>query len=330
MLSQERDLNEDFSRFRDPKGNGPLRREADDLVSESGARFPIVASIPRFVDPENYAADFGAQWNRFPATQLDSHTGRPISEERLSRCFGTALESVRGKHVLEAGSGAGRFSEVLLKYGAKLDTFDYSSAVAANALNNGGAKFSLAQADIRAMPFPRESYDFVVCLGVIQHTPDSEESIAKLWDMVAPGGRLVIDHYGWNLWLRLPPPLGDAEKFYRQIVLRMPRKRRYPAIKAMVDFWFPIYWRTRKSKLVRKLLNRTVGIHFYYGQIDLGTRERHYEWALLDTHDGMTDAFKRYRSIDQIRRKLEQLGAIDIHVWKGGNGVEAWCRKPAD
>jgi hypothetical protein len=42
----------------------------------------------------------------------------------------------------------------------------------------------------------------------------------------------------------------------------------------------------------------------------------------------MTDAFKRYRSVDQIKQTLEQLGAVDIHVWKGGNGVEAWCRKP--
>lgn len=322
-------LNKDYSRFRDPLSNAPLKREVDALVSESGVRYPIVESIPRFVEPENYAADFGAQWNRFPATQLDSHTKRPHSEERLRRCMGLDLERIRGKHVLEAGSGAGRFSEVLLKYGAKLDTFDYSSAVSANASNNGGKDFSLAQADIRSIPFPRESYDYVICLGVIQHTPDSEQSIAKLWEMVAPGGRLVIDHYGWNLWLRLPPPLGDAEKLYRQIILRLPRERRFPAIKKIVDFWFPIYWKTRKSKIIRKVLNRTVGIHFYYGQIELGTRERYYEWALLDTHDGMTDAFKRYRSVAQIRRTLEELGATDVNVWKGGNGVEAWCRKPA-
>jgi SAM-dependent methyltransferase len=324
----ERSVNEDWSRFRDPVSGEPMRKEADALVGCAGAGYPIVEGIPRFVPPENYAADFGAQWNRFPATQLDSHTGLPLSEERLARCFRGELPDLAGHRVLEAGSGAGRFTEILLKHGALLDSFDFSSAVEANARNNGGAEFSLAQADIRAMPFPKASYDFVVCLGVLQHTPDTEASIAHLWDMVAPGGRLIVDHYIWNLWKMLPPPLGDAEKMYRLIVLALPPGRRFGFVKRLVDFWFPIYWRVRKLPLARKVLARIAGIHFYYPQIPLGTRARFYEWSLLDTHDALTDAFKRFRTPAQVEQTLEALGAVDIHVWKGGNGVEAWCRKP--
>jgi SAM-dependent methyltransferase len=264
----------------------------------------------------------------FPATQLDSHTGVPMSEERLARCFAGPLEQVRGRRVLEAGSGAGRFTEVLLKYGAKLDSFDYSDAVEANALNNGDKHFTLAQADIRAMPFECDSYDFVVCLGVLQHTPDTEASIAKLWEMVRPGGRLVIDHYRWNLWLRLPPPLGNAEKLYRRIMLALPPERRWSAVKKLVDFWFPIHWRLRKSKWAQRALARISGVRFYYGVMPLDSRERHYEWSLLDTHDGTTDRFKRFRTVGSIRKTLQNLGAENIQVWKGGNGVEASCTKP--
>jgi SAM-dependent methyltransferase len=321
-------LNEDLSRFRDPVHNKPLRREGDVLISVDGQSYPIVDSIPRFVPPDNYAADFGAQWNRFPQTQLDSHTGLTISEDRLAGCFGVPLSAIKGKRVLEAGSGAGRFTEVLLKHGAILDTFDYSAAVAANAKNNGRHAFALAQADIRAIPFPRQSYDFVACVGVLQHTPDTEQSIEKLWEMVAPGGRLVIDHYGRNFWLSLPPPLGDAEKLYRAIILRLPASKRFGAVKRLVDFWFPVYWATRKSRWARRILSRVSGIHFYFLDHDLKTRERHYEWSLLDTHDGMTDAFKRYRDVASIRTTLEKLGAVNCVVRKGGNGVEAWCDKP--
>ena len=322
-------MNEDYSHFRDPVSKAPLIHDADVLVGTPGVTYPIVNSIPRFVSTDNYAADFGEQWNRFPESQLDSRIDLTLSEDRLARCFRGELTDVNGKRVLEAGSGAGRFTEVLLKYGALLDSFDYSNAVNANAKNNGDRAFSLAQGDIRAIPFAPSTYDYVVCLGVLQHTPDTEESIDRLWEMVAPGGRLIIDHYAWNLWLRLPPPIGDAEKLYRWFILRMPQEKRFKAIKALVDFWFPIHWSLRKSQWARRILSRISGIHFYYLDFDLKTRQRYYEWSLLDTHDGMTDAFKRFRSVNQIRLKLEQLGACEIHVWRGGNGVEAWCRKPS-
>jgi SAM-dependent methyltransferase len=322
-------VNEDLSSLRDPGTREPLLQVGEGLAAATGAIYPILNGIPRFVPAENYASDFGRQWQMFPATQLDSHTGVPMSEERLERCFGGDLGQVQGRRVLEAGSGAGRFTEVLLKHGANLDSFDYSTAVEANAHNNGTKKFTLVQANIFAMPFEPASYDYVVCLGVLQHTPDTEASIARLWEMVGPGGRLVIDHYRWNVWRALPPPLGDAEKLYRRIALALPPERRWPTVKKMVDFWFPVYWRYRTNRWAQRLLSRIAGIHFYHGQLPLNSREQNYEWSLLDTHDGMTDHFKRLRTLRSIRKTLEGLGAEDIHVWKGGNGVEAWCRKPA-
>ena len=47
------------------------------------AVYPIVDGIPRFVADDNYAGSFGFQWNTHEKTQLDSYTGRPISERRL-------------------------------------------------------------------------------------------------------------------------------------------------------------------------------------------------------------------------------------------------------
>jgi SAM-dependent methyltransferase len=326
-------VNEDLSSLRDPDTGAMLTVVGDRLASESGATYPIVNNIPRFVGSEDYAADFGAQWKRFPHTQLDSYTGHPISHGRLARCFQGELPEVAGRRVLEAGSGAGRFTEILLEYGALLDSFDMSTAVEANAHNNGAGPFTLVQADIRHMPFERTSYDFVVCLGVLQHTPNTEESIARLWEMVRPGGQLVIDHYDWNRW-RLPPPIGGISPLYRQLVLRLPRAKRWEAVKRHVDFWFPHYWRHRDNRWAQRLLSRIAGLNFYSGGLPLQTRQEFSEWALLDTHDAMTDVYKRLRTVGSIRRTLERLGAIEIVVAKGalgiegGNGIEASCRKP--
>src|SRR2546422_729870 len=75
-----------------------------------------------------------------------------------------------------------------------------AAAVETNRRNIGDrANYTIAQADIRALPFPAGAFDVVVCLGVLQHTPSPERSLAALWRMVAPGGLLVLDHYTWTL-----------------------------------------------------------------------------------------------------------------------------------
>ncbi len=322
-------FNADFAVFRDPASGAALRHDGDALVAPDGTRHPIVAGIPRFVPQGNYADDFGAQWNRFPRTQLDSHTGLPITRDRLARCLNGELERLAGKRVLEAGSGAGRFTEVLLAAGAEVHSFDFSGAVTANAANNGhNAALSLAQGDIRQPPYPAASYDYVVCLGVIQHTPDPEQSIAALWRMVKPGGRLVIDHYRFRWRFALPTPIGDAASVYRWAILRLPPERRAGIVQRIVDFWFPVHWRWKDSLTMQRLIRRFSPLRFYYPDLPLKDRAMHYEWSLLDTHDSTTDYFKHLRGPEAIRATLESLGAEQIKVEIGGNGVEAWCVKP--
>jgi SAM-dependent methyltransferase len=322
-------VNNDLSVFRDPVTGGALFASEDALVGSDGRRYPVVDGIPRFVESENYAAAFGAQWNRFPRTQLDSHSGVSVSESRLARCMCGELKKVAGKRILEAGSGAGRFTEVLLKHGAQLHSFDYSSAVEANAANNGASEYlTLAQCDIRSIPFARSSYDYVVCLGVIQHTPDPEQSIRCLWEMVKPGGYLVIDHYPWSLRWILPPPIRDCVGIYRWFILKLPRQWRFSLVKRLTNFWFPLHWRFRDSLLIQRVLRRVSPVLFHYPGIMLKDRQAHYEWSLLDTHDTTTDFYKHRRTPCEIERFLGTLGAQDIVVRTGGNGVEAFCRKP--
>ena len=330
MTAASRGYNHDLSTLRDPRDGAPLIQEADALVAGDGVRYPIVDGIARFVAPSNYADDFGTQWNNFPATQLDSTTGLPISHDRLARCLKGELNGIAGKCVLEAGSGAGRFTEILLAAGAKVDSFDYSSAVAANAANNGTSdRLTLAQADIRHIPFAKASYDYVICLGVLQHTPCPEDSIAALWQMVKPGGRLVIDHYRFRWRFALPTPVGDAGSLYRWLILRLPPKWRARVVRQVTDFWFPVHWRWRDSLTMQRLIRRFSPVRFYYPDLPLRGRDMHYQWSLLDTHDCTTDFFKHLRSPASIRATLAGLGASDIDVWIGGNGVEAWCTKSA-
>jgi SAM-dependent methyltransferase len=308
------------------------------LACSEGCRIAVVNGIPRFVDSSRYASAFGRQWKTYALTQLDSHTGVPISRDRLTRCLGGTLQAVRGRRVLEVGCGAGRFTEILLEAGASVLACDLSDAIEVNARNCGGRPgYFACQADILHLPVAPGSFDVVVALGVVQHTPSPERAIAALARAVRPGGALVLDHYTvlprdtWyfrvlgflfprsllrRLLLLLPPPL-DSRAAYAIARTLLPLHR---------AFWRP----GTAARVVRKVLKKTSPLADYYDRYpELGV-ERLAEWSLLDTHDAVTDRYKHFRNPPQIRASLTACGLIDIEVAYGGNGVEARARRPAD
>jgi 2-polyprenyl-3-methyl-5-hydroxy-6-metoxy-1,4-benzoquinol methylase len=305
-----------------PVTGAPLTVHADRLATQ-GESYPVVRGIPRFVPAENYASHFGLQWNAHRQTQLDSSLGTPISLDRLEGCLGMPIARLRGKRVLEAGCGAGRFTEHLVAAGALVHSIDLSSAVDAN-LDNIGSRpnHRIAQADILTPPFPEGAFDVVLCLGVVQHTRLPEDTIRALWSRVRPGGLLAIDHYAWSLSMVTKLALG-----YRLVLKRLPPSTAKRVTDRLVDVFFPIHWAVRGFQPAQMLLSRVSPCPVYFRKFPQLSREQHLELTRLDTFDSNTDHYKHLRTARQIRTALEDLGAIEIHVERGGNGIEGRCRK---
>ena len=74
--------------------------------------------------------------------------------------------------------------------------------------------------------------------------------------------------------------------------------------------------------------NRFSPVISYYSAFPELNDKMQEEWALLDTHDSLTDWHKRFRNKQQITNTLKNLGATEIWCEYGGNGVEARCKKP--
>ena len=306
-----------------PASGKSLVRKGEALVTDDGESHPFVNGIPRFVPKDNYASAFGLQWKTFAKTQLDSYNGTRISRDRLERCLGFPIEELKGKTVLEVGAGAGRFTELLVKGGALVHSIDLSVAVEVNKENIGDApNYQIAQASVYDMPYPDNSFDIVVCLGVIQHTPDSERTIRCLMKKVKSGGLLVIDHYIWRIgyYSTLTP-------IYRAVLKELPPPRSKKIVDALVDFFFPLHWSFRNISPLNWLLHRISPLIVYMKQFPEQDRSFHYEWSKLDTYDQLTDYYKHLRSPNQIKGVLDSLNAKEIWINKGGNGVEARCMK---
>ena len=310
--------------FISPTSGRQLERSGNVLESGAGEQFSIVDEIPRFVSSDNYASHFGHQWKLHALTQLDSSTGTRISRDRLERCLGAPLSVLSGKTVLEVGCGAGRFTELMVGAGALVHAVDLSVAVEANRQNVGShPNYVVAQADLRRLPFPRESFDVVVALGMLQHTPSPEESVRALWPFVKPGGCLVIDHYTWTLSL-----VTKLASLYRPAVKRLPPPAAKKVTDWLVDLFFPLHWSVRRVYLAQMLLSRVSPCLVYFRTYPGLSKQQHRDLCRLDTFDSLTDQYKRLRTTGQIRRLLGRLpGSSQVVAYRAGNGVEARVMK---
>ena len=281
--------------------------------------YRITAGLPRFVPESNYADTFGFQWNIHSKTQLDSYSGLPISRNRVFEVTRWD-KNMCGQRILEAGSGAGRFTEVLLGTGAHVFSFDYSTAVDANHKNNGSSEnLTLFQGDIFNIPFEVASFDKVFCLGVLQHTPDPAAAFLSLTRYLRPGGVLAVDAYTRNFVARM-----QWKYLLRPITKRMHKKLLYGFIESLTPVLIPV------ARILRRVAGRA-GARLVpiveYSHLGLSP-ELNRQWAILDTFDMYSPAHDHPQSLKDVSRWFEEAGFVEIDVRYGPNGVVGTGRKP--
>ena len=293
-----------------------------DLDNFSNKEYKIKDGIPRFVVSENFTSSFGLQWNQFQKTQLDSYTNTTMSEDRIRTALPIPLESIKGLKIIEAGSGAGRFTEVLLKYGAIVYSFDLSNAVSANFANNMPHKnLTIFQGDIEDIPFNDNFFDISICLGVMQHTRDFSKSLKEISRVTKAGGIISLDHYKTHIG-----HYTSLYLVYWMIIKRIPKKFQLRVTNLLTKIFFPIHWVFREYSLIQYLLRRISPISFYYGMFDLN-KDQHYELSKLDTHDKNTDHYKRMVSEKKLNNIVKKFNFLEFTIFQGGTGLQCIIKK---
>lgn len=287
--------------------------DGDLLCAGCAARYPVTRGVPRFVPADNYAANFGFQWNRFRQTQLDSYSGVPISRERFFRQTGWTPEALRGRTVLDIGCGAGRFAEVALSCGARVVAVDYSSAVDACWQNLGAhPDLHTVQADIYRLPFKPGSFDFVYCFGVLQHTPDVRGAFMALPPHVAAGGRMAVDVYP-----QIRANIIWPKYWMRPVTRRIDPRRMFPFVEKLVAVLWPVSLVVGRLPVVGRKLRYAIPVVNYEGVYPLSPAQLR-EWAVLDTFDMLSPAHDYPQSADTLRRWFDDAGLRKVEVFRSG------------
>ncbi len=287
--------------------------------------YPRKQGAVRLVMDTNYTDNFGFQWNKFRTTQIDRDVKSAAqSRDRFFAVTGWDREDLKGKNILEVGSGAGRFSQIVLDHTpANLYSVDYSNAVEANYKNNGhhGDRFKLFQASVYELPFAEGQFDKVFCFGVLQHTPDVRKSVECLARMVKPGGELVVDFYpvtGW--WTKV-----HAKYLFRPFTKRTSHEKLLARIERNVD-WMIAASRFFDKIGVGRITNRFIPICDIKSTLPARLSPQQLrEWCILDTFDMFSPEYDQPQRIATVRKWFQQSAFRDIFAdyinYSGNNRV---------
>ena len=301
--------------LQNPFTNKPLQQQPAGLTENSELVFPYKNGAYRLVQDDNYTQNFGYQWNKFAATQIDrEQKNMQLSYNRFFAVTGWNKENLLDKNILEVGSGAGRLSPIVLHHTkANLFSAAYRNAAQANYKNNGHHKdrFHLYQASVYDMPFAKSQFDKVFCFGVIQHTPDVYKTVQSLISMAKPGAEVIVDFYcvnGW--WTKL-----QAKYMFRPITKNWSNEKLLNKIERNID------WMIRATTFFNKVgigrfVNRFIPICDIKGTIPLGlSKQEIREWCILDTFDMFGPEYDQPQKVSTVKSWFQQNGMKEI--WGG-------------
>lgn len=264
-----------------------------------------------FVVDDDYAASFARQWSRYSRTQLDSSNGTAISCDQFVQVTGWSGTELEGNTVLDAGCGSGRYSEVVLGFGARLVAMDLSEAAYTARENLDRDKGAVVlRGNLLHPPLAPALFDKVVSIGVLQHTPDPLEAARQLMQLVRPGGQLAIWMYERRWYTECLP------KFWlRRVARYLSPARVFQMSRLLVGVFTPAarLIGSIRHRGLRRLLSSLLPIASYWGSLPLD-RDQQIEWSLLDTHDWLSPTYDFPQRYHDLARALFEAGASD--VWR--------------
>jgi len=225
-------------------GGGGEHRSGTLRCRAGGCDFPIIDGIPSFVPTDTYVESFSTQRKLlrrvFKGYQGDYDGRNLFDDSRIPPAeFQTGV-------TLDAGCGYGRFCNAISGVGGRVVGVDLSltSLRLVNEHLGSHENVALVHADLNNLPFEPRSFDRVISMGVLHHTPSTREAFRRINRFVRPNGKCCIFVYESYSLMR------KAIDFHRRWTLRIPEWLLIYLLSANQIFF---NWARRIPKLGRML-----------------------------------------------------------------------------
>lgn len=130
----------------------------------------------------------------FDERRFGGPIGQLVAGEQ-ARVLANMIGRIQHRNILDVGTGTGRAALMLARGGARVTAVDASEQmldVARMRASQQVVNVDFRRGDVHALDFNDRSFDVVVCLRVLMHTPDWRRCLAELCRVA---DRLVIFDY---------------------------------------------------------------------------------------------------------------------------------------
>jgi SAM-dependent methyltransferase/uncharacterized protein YbaR (Trm112 family) len=290
------------------------------------AEYPIVRGVPRFVPgalSEKVAATvdgFGYEWTT-SETYLQN-TQFSSAETFLQFIEPVQRDFFKGKLVLDAGCGAGRFTLLTQQFGAAgVVGVDLSDSVdVAFRSTRGLSSVLIIQADLFALPLKPQRFDYAFSVGVLHHTANPRGAFDSVVKRIKPSGGISAWVYGRenNGWI-----IYGLNPIRNHLTSRLPRKvllaLSYLITAPMFAILKSIYQPVGKSKRLSGLKKFLFYFDYLYFLGQFGFHEQAYI-----VFDHLVPVIAEYIPHDEFDRWFRENGLQDVVItsragnsWRG-------------
>jgi 2-polyprenyl-3-methyl-5-hydroxy-6-metoxy-1,4-benzoquinol methylase len=247
------------------------------------------------------ARSFAYEWERFGG--LRPEWRRNFSDYMQPHDPGF----LRGKTVLDVGTGSGRHSAEAARHGARVVAVDLGASIDV-ARRNLPADVLTVQADAENLPFDLGSFDFVMSLGVLHHLPDPPRALRGIAKFTAPGGRTHVYLY-WQPERRGHRVILRGVTALRRLTVRLP----HPVLHVLCVPLGAVLFAT--VVLPGRLLRKAARTTWIADRLPLGTYLDYPVGVLInDTFDRFSAPIEHRYTADEVRDLLASAGLEDIQV----------------
>ena len=135
---------------------------------------------------------FGEEWQKFD--EFSDEEIKNAGDQYFDIVTEEQLNS--SSYVLDLGCGSGRWTKYMADKAGFIEAIDPSDAVF-NAASTYGKldNVRFTQASVDTIPFPDNTFDFLISLGVLHHIPDTSKALQSVIQKLKPGGYALIYLY---------------------------------------------------------------------------------------------------------------------------------------